>query len=98
LTNSVVDLDLKEEREKLVQYIPEEAKQYYLENNKETEIEFPVEHYPVKIKSLNLDKTPNYSGKLKGIKGQYLIFEDSTVFNVRNWEGYVVEIDVKILK
>ena len=92
LTNSVVDLDLKEEREKLAQYIPEEAKQYFLENNKETEIEFPVNQYPIKIKSLNLDKTPNYSGKLKGIKGQYLIFEDSTVFNVRNWEGYVVDI------
>ncbi|MCK4561826.1 MAG: DUF2797 domain-containing protein, partial [Flavobacteriaceae bacterium] len=92
LTNSIVDLDLKEEREKLAQYIPEEAKQYFLENNSETEIEFPVNQYPVKVKSLNLDKTPNYSGKLKGIKGQYLIFEDSTVFNVRNWEGYVVDI------
>ena len=96
LTNSVVDLDLKEEREKLAQYIPEEAKQYYLENNKETEIDFPVEQYPTKIKSLNLDRTPNYSGTLKGIKGQYLIFEDGTVFNVRNWEGYVVDLQINM--
>ena len=94
LTNNIVDLDLKEEREKLAAYIPEEAKQYYLENNKETEIEFPVEQYPSKIKSLNLDKTPTYQGKLKGIKGQYLIFEDGTVFNIRNWEGYVVDLEI----
>ncbi len=94
LTNNIVDIDLKEEREKLAAYIPEEAKQYYLENNKETEIEFPAEQYPSKIKSLNLDKTPIYQGKLKGIKGQYLIFEDGTVFNVRNWEGYVVDLEI----
>ncbi len=94
LTNSVVEVDLKDERERLAQYIPKEAKQYYLQNNSETSIEFPVSEYPQKIKSLNLDKTPNYHGKLIGIKGQYLIFEDSTVFNVRNWEGYVVDIVV----
>ncbi|MGB5262515.1 MAG: DUF2797 domain-containing protein, partial [Lutimonas sp.] len=28
------------------------------------------------------------------IKGQYLIFEDGTAFNVRNYEGYVVEVEV----
>jgi len=64
------------------------------ENNKETEISFPVEKYPEKIKSLNLDKTQLYQGVLKGVKGQYLIFEDGTVFNVRNWEGYVVDLEI----
>ena len=29
-----------------------------------------------------------------GIKGQYLIFEDGTVFNIRSFEGYVVSLDV----
>ena len=92
LTNSIQEADLNEEREKLVQYIPDEVKPYYLENNKATTISFPVIEFPEKVKSLNLDKSPLYSGKLKGIKGQYLIFEDNTVFNVRNWEGYVVDI------
>jgi len=32
---------------------------------------------------------------LKGIKGQYLLFQDGTVFNVRNHEGFVVEINVR---
>ena len=58
------------------------------------DIDFPVEHYPLKPKSLNLSKTPNYSGKLVGIKGQYLIFEDNTVFNVRANEGLVVELSM----
>jgi hypothetical protein len=46
------------------------------------------------VSSLNLDKTPHFSGKLMGIKGQYLLFEDGTVFNVRTFEGYVVKISL----
>jgi len=94
LTNDLIDLNLAEERDKLEPFLPEEVRPYFLASNKETEISFPVEQYPLKIKTLNLDKTPSYQGVLKGIKGQYLIFEDSTVFNVRNWEGYVVEVEI----
>ena len=46
------------------------------------------------MSSLNLDKTPNYTGKIIGIKGQYLLFEDGTVFNIRTYEGYVVKMSV----
>lgn len=95
LTNDVDDEDLVEYRNKLKKYIPEEATVYYIESNTETHLEFPVLQYPKKVKSLNLDKTPTYTGVLKGIKGQYLIFEDSTVFNVRGSEGYVVSLEVK---
>jgi len=94
LTNDVKDLDLIEWRNKLKNYIPNEAKEYYIENNSETNLEFPVLKYPEKVKSLNLDKTPNYTGLLKGIKGQYLIFEDNTVFNVRGSEGYYVGLTI----
>jgi len=96
LTNNIIDVDLNAEKEKLSVFIPDEVKPYYLENNiKETAIEFPVLQYPVKLKSLNLSKTPNYAGLLKGIKGQYLLFEDDTVFNVRGNEGYYVSIALK---
>ena len=95
LTNDVLDLNLAEIRENLKQYIPEEAREYYLANNKETEIEFPVLEFPRKVKTLNLGKTPFYEGVLKGIKGQYLLFEDGTVFNVRGHEGFVIELQVK---
>ena len=93
LTNDITDADLVVEKEKLSQYIPDEVKEYYLDKNiKETQINFPVNQYPQKVKSLNLIKTPTYQGVLKGIKGQYLIFEDSTVFNIRANEGLVVKI------
>lgn len=95
LKNDIKDEDLVEWRSKLESYIPEEAKEYFIANNTETNLEFPVLQYPEKPKSLNLDKTPDYIGILKGIKGQYLIFEDNTVFNVRSNEGYVVEIAMK---
>ena len=94
LKNDNADENLVEWRDKLKQYIPEEAKEYFIENNSETNLNFPVVKYPEKPKSLNLIKTPLYTGKLVGIKGQYLIFEDETVFNVRANEGLVVKIEV----
>ena len=94
LKNDVDDVSLLEWREKLKEFIPEEAKEYFIDTNSETNLNFPVIKYPEKPKSLNLQKTPSYKGKLVGIKGQYLIFEDETVFNVRSNEGLVVSIDV----
>lgn len=94
LKNEIQDEDLVTWRERLKQYIPEEAKAYFIASNKETELQFPVIKYPAKPKSLNLKKTPNYTGKLVGVKGQYLIFEDDTVFNVRANEGLVVAITI----
>lgn len=94
LTNQIEDEDLKLYRNQLKAYIPKEVQSYLLEDVEETEIRFPVLQYPTKLKSLNLEKTPEYSGIVKGIKGQYLIFEDNTVFNVRNSEGYVVSLTI----
>ncbi|WP_452221841.1 DUF2797 domain-containing protein [Lacinutrix salivirga] len=94
LKNDVKDEDLVLWRDKLEQYIPEEAKAYFIANNKETTIDFPVLEYPEKPKSLNFKKTKNYKGVLKGIKGQYLIFEDNTVCNIRGNEGFVVSLEI----
>ncbi len=94
LKNDVDDVSLLEWREKLKEFIPEEAKEYFIDTNSETNLNFPVIKYPEKPKSLNLQKTPSYIGKLVGIKGQYLIFEDETVFNVRSNEGLVVHLEV----
>ena len=94
LKNDIEEVSLIEWREKLKEFIPEEAKDYFIENNSETHLNFPVKKYPEKPKSLNLIKTSKYTGKLVGIKGQYLIFDDETVFNVRSNEGLVVSIEV----
>ena len=94
LTNDIEDQDLVAWRNKLKSYIPEEALPYFIENNTETNLEFPVLQFPEKVKSLSLDKTPIFQGTLKGIKGQYLIFEDNTVFNIRGSEGYYVGLTI----
>ncbi len=94
LANNLEDVDLVQWREKLKTHLPDEVQDYFLENKKETAMYFPVQHYPTKIKSLNLGKTPNFKGKLMGVKGQYLLFENETVFNVRNHEGFVVKLSV----
>ena len=94
LKNDIQDENLVEWRERLKQYIPEEATNYYIANNTETNLHFPVEKYPEKPKSLNIEKAKTYMGKLVGIKGQYLIFEDETVFNIRSNEGLVVKVKV----
>ncbi|QDO92906.1 DUF2797 domain-containing protein [Formosa sediminum] len=94
LKNEVQDENLVEWREKLKPYIPEAAKPYFIDFNTETEMEFPVLQYPVKPKSLNIEKMQHYTGVLKGIKGQYLIFEDDTVCNIRGNEGMYVSIEI----
>ncbi len=94
LRHDNVDENLKEWRNKLKACIPDEAKDYFIEYNEETQLHFPVNHYPEKPKSLNLNKQESFTGKLVGIKGQYLIFEDDTVFNIRSNEGLVVEIGI----
>lgn len=94
LKNDIEDEDLIKWQERLRSFIPEEVQEYFIENNKETVINFPVQKYPEKPKSLNIVKEGTYSGKLVGVKGQYFIFEDNTVFNVRANEGLVVTINV----
>ncbi|WP_394251342.1 DUF2797 domain-containing protein [Vibrio profundi] len=56
-----------------------------------TPLSYPVEEHPTKITSHNFDKNPEVTGILKGIKGQYLIF-DTGVINIRKFSSYEVEV------
>lgn len=94
LTNAITEVNLLKMKQLLKEHIPAEALPYFLEEIQETQIAFPVLKYPTKVNSLNLQKTPSYEGILQGIKGQYLIFEDNTVFNIRSHEGFRVEISL----
>ncbi|NQD80379.1 DUF2797 domain-containing protein [Pseudomonas seleniipraecipitans] len=53
------------------------------------EIRYPIEGYPAKITSFNLDKNPVAEGTLLGIKGQYLMF-DTGVINIRKYTAYQI--------
>jgi hypothetical protein len=94
LKNEVAEnIDLAEEKGKVRQLLPLELQKYLTETNEVTSIEYPVSEYPQKVKSLSFDKTRDISGVLKGIKGQYLIFENDTVLNIRKHNGYFLEIE-----
>jgi len=65
----------------------------FLPDAEVVKIEYPVLEYPTKISSLNFDKTPVVGGILRGIKGQYLLF-DTGVINMRKFTSYELEVDV----
>jgi hypothetical protein len=95
LTNDIASADLIQEKLKVQRLLPEEVQEYfYSEKNDLYEMHYPVLEYPKKINSLSLEKTPNFKGVLIGIKGQYLLFDNGTVFNIRSSEGSVVAIDL----
>ena len=52
-----------------------------------------VNQYPEKVKSVGFDKFPEIEGCLAGIKGQYLIFDDNRVLNIRKHNGYRIGMD-----
>jgi hypothetical protein len=60
-------------------------------DNKPLEIHYPVVEYPSKITSLNFGKTPEITGVLQGIKGQYLLL-DCGVLNIRKFGSYNITL------
>ena len=93
LQNNIEKIDWELSKEKAFDNISNDFKPYFLKENKVTELTFPIEKHPIKVSSLNLSKS-SYEGVLTGIKGQYLIFEDNTVFNIRGNEGTEVIISI----
>ena len=61
-----------------------------MKTNVVTQLNYPVLEYPSKIKTLLFEKTDSITGRLLGIKGQYLIL-DNGVINIRKYAGYHVE-------
>jgi hypothetical protein len=103
LKNHVQPLDLAEKRDQLVNICEVELDAIihrfgqpaitFLPEEPVVDILFPVDHYPVKIKSLNLDKEPEVQGILLGIKGQYLLL-DTGVINIRKYSGYEINVSI----
>ena len=77
----------------LKQHISDKSRKFAINEEKIWKIDFPYTA-PEKILAFTLDKHPKFSGILQGIKGQYLCFQDGNVINIRNHEGYVVDIEI----
>ena len=94
LTNDVDNtIDLEEEKWALEEHLPADIMDLFSENDEIVNLNYPVLEFPTKVKSLSFDKTPVIEGVLKGIKGQYLFFENNEVLNIRKHTSYYVEIN-----
>ena len=93
LTDGIIEhYSLIEEKRKAENSIPEQFKEYITNDDEIFTFSYPVNEYPGKVKGISLDKAPEYTGKLAGIKGQYLIFKDGSVLNIRKHAGYFIQI------
>ena len=92
LQNKITPFDLQEEKLNARELLTSELRKYYEEESEIVTIDYPVLNYPSKITSLSFDKTPDITGILNGIKGQYLIFENGSVLNIRKHNGYFIRL------
>ena len=92
LMNDYPDVDLIQMKNDTKLLLAEEYHQYISKTDEIIDINFPVLDYPEKVKSIGFDKIPEYTGKLVGIKGQYLLFANGIVLNIRKHGGYIVSL------
>ena len=102
LKGDVSELNLAEERQRMIGLIADDLEALRQTHGQEAirevdeqglGLSYPVQVWPEKIKTHNLDKTPEVEGVLEGVKGQYLIL-DTGVINIRKFTGYEVRFRV----
>lgn len=88
------NLDLFQEKKRISGLLPAELQKYISEDDTIVEMTYPGDYKLEKVKSLGFDKLPIIEGIVRRIKGQYLIFENGTVLNIRKHNGYFVNFKV----
>ena len=96
LTQKPEPLDLEAEKKRALSFLPNEVKDFASSalQEKTMSLHFPLQTPPTAVKSINLTKLKQFSATLAGMKGQYLIFSDKQVMNVRGHEGVCVSLTV----
>ena len=82
LTDNIDDGNIIDIKEDALEILGDEFKDYFKKDSKIVKFNYYRESQIESVKSASLKKTDTIEGRLIGIKGQYLIFEDSTVFNL----------------
>ena len=83
-------IDLWEEKKKALDLLPSELRRYVISDIDISFLQYPVLTWPEDPVQINLDREPRAKGVLKGIRGQYLIFDNRKVLNIRRFSGYLV--------
>jgi hypothetical protein len=87
------NIDLFAEKIRLIEFLSPELQYYVSADDTIVDITYPVNEFPTKVKSVGFDKLNEISGRLWGIKGQYLMFDDGRVLNIRKHNGYNVTFE-----
>ena len=95
LKNERDSSNIKSSKDHAKNFIPSNLLHYFVDASNVLSIDFPVVEYPDNPKSIKLNKDSFFSGILKGIKGQYLIFEKNQVLNYRAHEGHIFKIEIE---
>ncbi len=90
-----LDIDILAEKNKAVELLPTELKQYVKSDEPVWELNYPVNAFPVKPQSLTFDKQAIITGTLQGVKGQYLLFDQDRVLNIRKHNGYLIKLSAE---
>lgn len=85
--------DIREKVQEVIKMIPQEYQMYTMKDSAPWKIEYPILEYPIKASSLKLDKEKVIEGKLMGIRGQYLLFENGAI-NIRSHSGFRVKLSI----
>ncbi len=84
--------NLVDEKQRIVQLLHQELKQYVMPDDTVQEIIYPGEFDFQTLDALTFDKQKLIEGKLIAIKGQYLIFSNNTCINIRKHTAYYVNV------
>lgn len=86
-------IDLVAEKNRAASLLPPELATFVSSESEISRIDYPALSFPTKVVSMSFDKTPQIRGTLTAIKGQYLIFDNVNVINIRKHGGYRVRIE-----
>lgn len=92
-----LSIDLKAEKNRYASWLVDqnqEFEHYIAEDDTVHVLNYPTTVLTQPIQSVKLDKQAKLEGILTGIKGQYLIFNEKTVMNIRSHAGYEVVINL----
>ncbi len=84
--------DLLAEKARAIAAIPAPLAGYVTALDGVTVLEYPVLAYPAKVRGASLARQARVTGRLAGIRGQYLMFADGLVLNVRRHTGYEIRL------
>ena len=95
LKSKQTDLNLSIIKTDIIAKLSPEFRDYISNNNKIESFVYPFDYNIDNFNTISLDNENLVAGKLIGIKGQYLIFENGNVMNIRKHNGYLISLETE---